>query len=73
VTNADLLLASASSLRALIQRPEQQSSIMIFFDIDGTLIDHASASAAASLSLFDYFAGEIPFVREEFPNVWETH
>ena len=45
---------------------------MIFFDIDGTLIDHASASAAASLNLFDHFAGEIPFAREEFPTVWET-
>jgi len=45
---------------------------MIFFDVDGTLIDHASASAAASLNLFDYFAGELPFAREEFPNIWET-
>jgi putative hydrolase of the HAD superfamily len=45
---------------------------MIFFDIDGTLIDHASASAAASLHLFDQFTNEIPFRREEFPAVWET-
>ena len=45
---------------------------MIFFDIDGTLIDHASASAAASLQLFDHFSGEIPFPREEFPLIWET-
>jgi putative hydrolase of the HAD superfamily len=44
---------------------------MIFFDIDGTLIDHASASAAASLSLYDHFPGEIPFAREEFPVAWE--
>jgi len=28
---------------------------MIFFDIDETLIDHASASATASLSFYDYF------------------
>jgi putative hydrolase of the HAD superfamily len=45
---------------------------MIFFDIDGTLIDHATASAAASLRLFDYFSAEIPFPREEFPTIWET-
>ena len=45
---------------------------MIFFDIDGTLIDHASASAAASVRLHDHFASEIPFSRDEFPSVWET-
>jgi putative hydrolase of the HAD superfamily len=44
---------------------------MIFFDIDGTLIDHASASAAASLSFFDHFPGAIPFSREQFPAAWE--
>lgn len=44
---------------------------MIFFDIDGTLIDHASASAAASLALHNQFAGEIPFPRDEFPGAWE--
>lgn len=45
---------------------------MIFFDIDGTLIDHASASAAASARLFDHFATEIPFARAEFPTIWES-
>lgn len=44
---------------------------MIFFDIDGTLIDHARASAAASLCFFDQFSGAIPFSREEFPVAWE--
>src|SRR5579885_1129488 len=44
---------------------------MIFFDIDGTLIDHLSASAAASLALYDRYPGEIPFSREEFPAAWE--
>lgn len=44
---------------------------MIFFDIDGTLIDHASASAAASLIFFDQFSGVIPFSREQFPAAWE--
>lgn len=44
---------------------------MIFFDIDGTLIDHASASAAASLALHDQFSAEIPFLRDEFPSAWE--
>lgn len=44
---------------------------MIFFDIDGTLIDHASASAAASLVLYDRFPGEIPFAQEHFPASWE--
>ncbi len=44
---------------------------MIFFDIDGTLIDHASASAQASLSFFDQFSGALPFSREEFPAAWE--
>jgi putative hydrolase of the HAD superfamily len=44
---------------------------MIFFDIDGTLIDHASASAAASLVFFDTFPGVIPFSREEYPAAWE--
>jgi len=44
---------------------------MIFFDIDGTLIDHASASAAASLSFFDHFSGAIPFERDKFPAAWE--
>jgi putative hydrolase of the HAD superfamily len=44
---------------------------MIFFDIDGTLIDHASASAAASLNFFNYFQSAIPFTREEFPRRYE--
>jgi putative hydrolase of the HAD superfamily len=44
---------------------------MIFFDIDGTLIDHASASAAASLIFFDQFPGAIPFTRSEYPAAWE--
>ena len=44
---------------------------MIFFDIDGTLIDHASASAAASLVFFDTFPGAIPFSRDEYPAAWE--
>src|SRR5579863_6011344 len=44
---------------------------VIFFDIDGTLIDHASASAVASLALHDEFSGEIPFPRDEFPAAWE--
>jgi putative hydrolase of the HAD superfamily len=44
---------------------------MIFFDIDGTLIDHASASAAASLALYGEFSGQIPFPRDEFPVAWE--
>jgi putative hydrolase of the HAD superfamily len=44
---------------------------MIFFDIDGTLIDHASASAAASLSFYDHFAGQIPYARKGFPLIWE--
>ena len=45
---------------------------MIFFDIDGTLIDHLSASAAASLALYDQYAAHIPFTREEFPSAWES-
>src|SRR5262249_2274459 len=44
---------------------------MIFFDIDGTLIDHASASAAASLSFYDHFCGRILFSREDFPAEYE--
>lgn len=44
---------------------------MIFFDIDGTLIDHASASAAASLAFFDQFSGAIPSTRDEYPATWE--
>ena len=44
---------------------------MIFFDIDGTLIDHESASAAASLSFYDHFGSAIPFMRTEFPIIWE--
>lgn len=45
---------------------------MIFFDIDGTLIDHDSASVAASLGFYDHFQGAIPFSRDEFPDVWEN-
>ena len=45
---------------------------MIFFDIDGTLIDHLSASAAASLALYDQFPGQIPFSRAAFPATWES-
>lgn len=45
---------------------------MIFFDIDGTLIDHLSASAAASLALYDQYPGQVPFSREEFPTAWES-
>src|SRR5437764_8792922 len=44
---------------------------MIFFDIDGTLIDHASASALASLSFYDHFFGGVAFPREGFPAVRE--
>jgi len=45
---------------------------MIFFDIDGTLIDHLSASAAASLALYDQYPGQVPFSRDEFPAAWES-
>ena len=45
---------------------------MIFFDIDGTLIDHLSASAAASLALYDQYSGQIPFTRDVFPAAWES-
>ena len=45
---------------------------MIFFDIDGTLIDHLSASAAASLALYHQYESHIPFTREEFPSAWES-
>src|SRR5581483_3938446 len=44
---------------------------MIFFDIDGTLIDHTSASATASLVFFDKYPKAIPFRREQFPTAWE--
>jgi len=44
---------------------------MIFFDIDGTLIDHESASAEASLRFYDHFRGAIPLTRNEFPVIWE--
>src|SRR5215470_1102575 len=60
---------------AVRSRPKSKAKLhsrMIFFDIDGTLIDHASASGAASLRLFDHFANEIAFSRAEFPTVWET-
>jgi putative hydrolase of the HAD superfamily len=45
---------------------------VIFFDIDGTLIDHASASGAASLGFYDHFADGIAFKREEFAVIWES-
>jgi putative hydrolase of the HAD superfamily len=45
---------------------------MIFFDIDGTLVDHLSASAAASLALYDQYPRQIPFPRDEFPAAWES-
>jgi putative hydrolase of the HAD superfamily len=45
---------------------------VIFFDIDGTLIDHASASAVATLSFDDHFAGRIASDRLDFPVIWET-
>lgn len=44
---------------------------MIFFDIDGTLIDHASASASASLNFYDHFSGAVALPREGFPEAWE--
>jgi len=44
---------------------------MIFFDIDGTLIDHASASASASLNFYDHFSGDVALPREGFPEAWE--
>ena len=44
---------------------------MIFFDIDGTLINPAAASAGASLSFYDHFHGRIPFPREGFPEIWD--
>ena len=44
---------------------------MIFFDIDGTLIDHESASAEASWSFYDHFRGAISFARVKFPVIWE--
>jgi putative hydrolase of the HAD superfamily len=45
---------------------------VIFFDIDGTLIDHASASAAASLAFYDRFQETISFARQDFPRIWES-
>lgn len=45
---------------------------MIFFDIDGTLINHSAASAGASLSFYDHFSGRIPFPREGFPTIWDA-
>jgi putative hydrolase of the HAD superfamily len=45
---------------------------MIFFDIDGTLIDHASASARACLSFYEHFRSRIGFAREDFPAIWEA-
>jgi putative hydrolase of the HAD superfamily len=45
---------------------------MIFFDIDGTLIDHASASAIASLCFYDRFHDYIPHPRGQFPQIWEN-
>ncbi|MBO0911019.1 MAG: HAD family hydrolase [Acidobacteria bacterium] len=44
---------------------------MIFFDIDGTLVDHRSASESASLALFDRFPGAIASERLRFPALWE--
>lgn len=44
---------------------------MIFFDIDGTLIDHATASATASLRFHDQYRARIPVQREQFPDAWE--
>jgi putative hydrolase of the HAD superfamily len=45
---------------------------MIFFDIDGTLVDHEKASAAASLVFYDQFAALLGGAREEFPLLWEA-
>lgn len=45
---------------------------MIFFDIDGTLINHSAASAGASLSFYDRFPGSIPFRRAGFSAIWDT-
>jgi putative hydrolase of the HAD superfamily len=44
---------------------------MIFFDIDGTLIDHASASRRASINFYEHFRARIPYRREDFPAIWE--
>ena len=57
------MLAVASSLSS--------GRRLIFFDIDGTLIDHASASATASLNFYDHFADRIAFTRQDFPAIWE--
>ena len=45
---------------------------MIFFDIDGTLIDHATASARACLDFYEHFRSRIGFRREDFPSLWES-
>lgn len=45
---------------------------MVFFDIDGTLVDHAGASALASRSFYEHFSSRISFSREDFPSIWEA-
>ncbi|MBV9180629.1 MAG: HAD family hydrolase [Acidobacteria bacterium] len=44
---------------------------MIFFDIDGTLIDHQSASVEASLIFYHRFRDLVAFPEATFPAIWE--
>jgi len=44
----------------------------IFFDVDGTLIDHMGAARAAALEFLDHFSGVLPFEREAFVALWNT-
>lgn len=46
--------------------------MFIFFDIDGTLIDHERASAIASIKFLDHFADVLPYSHDEFPSIWNA-
>lgn len=44
--------------------------MMIFFDLDDTLLDHGYAQRTASGKFFEHFAERLPYAREQFQPAW---
>jgi putative hydrolase of the HAD superfamily len=50
----------------------QYAAIMIFFDIDQTLINHQQAQNTAALLFLQQFSSSLPYTSQEFCRCWQT-
>ncbi len=56
----------------IIDVESQPNAIMIFFDIDQTLINHQQAQDTATLLFLQRFSSLLPYTLEEFCQCWQT-